>query len=78
MNTRKKRTRATRADWLAAALDALHTQGPKGLNSQALARQPKISKTRFYWHFKDRAELIDALIEFWLHRRSKQPNPNDL
>jgi AcrR family transcriptional regulator len=61
------RNRATRADWLAAALDAIHKEGPKGLNIQALARQLNISKTSFYWHFTDKAELVDTLIDLWCH-----------
>lgn len=52
-------------DWLEAALDAIRREGPDGLNIQALADQLNISKTSFYWHFKDRAELIDAMIDFW-------------
>ena len=48
-----------------AALGALHKEGPKGLNIQGLARQLNISKTSFYWHFKDKAELFDALVDFW-------------
>jgi AcrR family transcriptional regulator len=67
LKSQSTRSRATRADWLAAALGALHKEGPKGLNIQALARQLNISKTSFYWHFKDKAELIDALIDLWRH-----------
>jgi AcrR family transcriptional regulator len=67
LKPKSTRNRATRADWLEAALGALHKQGPKGLNIQALARQLNISKTSFYWHFKDKAELVDALLDLWLH-----------
>jgi AcrR family transcriptional regulator len=61
------RNRATREDWLKAALAALHEQGPEGLNIQALSRRLNISKTSFYWHFKDKAELVNSLIDFWSH-----------
>ena len=76
MKSQSKRNRATRADWLAAALDALHKKGPKGLNIQELARQLKISKTSFYWHFKDKAELVDALVDFWCHEFTETVTEN--
>jgi len=71
-----KKNRATRTDWLMAALGALHKEGPKGLNIQALARQLKISKTSFYWHFKDKAELFDALVDFWCHEFTETVTEN--
>jgi hypothetical protein len=37
MKSQSTRNRATRVDWLEAELDALHREGPKGLNIQALA-----------------------------------------
>lgn len=65
MKSDATRNRATRADWLTAALDALHEEGPNGLNIQALSRRLNISKTSFYWHFNNKAELVDALIDLW-------------
>ena len=67
MKPKPTRNRATRDDWLKAALAALYEQGPKGLNIQALARRLSISKTSFYWHFKDKTELVNALIDLWRH-----------
>ena len=68
MNSQSITNHATRKDWLKVALDALHKEGPKGLNIQALARQLQISKTSFYLHFKDKADLCDALVDFWCHK----------
>ena len=76
MKSRSKKNRATRTDWLLAALGALHKEGPNGLNIQALARQLKISKTSFYWHFKDKAELFDALVDFWCHEFTETVTEN--
>ncbi len=70
------RNRATRADWLEAALGALYEQGPKGLNIQALARHLNISKTSFYWHFKDKTELVHALIDLWRHEFTETVTAN--
>ena len=67
MKSRSTRNRATRVDWLEAALYALKKEGPKGLNIQALAGRLKISKTSFYWHFENKAALIRELIDLWQH-----------
>jgi AcrR family transcriptional regulator len=67
LKAQSKRNRATRTDWLVTALDALYKEGPKGLNIQGLARQLQISKTSFYWHFKDKDELLVAAVDFWCH-----------
>jgi AcrR family transcriptional regulator len=67
MKPNSKRNRATRADWFTAALAALNEEGPEGLNIQALSRRLSISKTSFYWHFKDKTALVDALIDLWRH-----------
>jgi len=67
LKSKPTRNRATREDWLKAALAALYEQGPEGLNIQALARRLNISKTSFYWHFKDKRGLVNALIDLWRH-----------
>jgi AcrR family transcriptional regulator len=59
-----------------AALSALSEEGPKGLNIQALARRLKISKTSFYWHFKDKTALVDALVGLWSHEFTETVTEN--
>ena len=76
LKSKPTRNRATRADWLGAGLAALYEQGPKGLNIQALARRLNISKTSFYWHFKDKAELTNALVDFWRHEFTETVTEN--
>lgn len=71
-----RKGRVTREQWLATALDALQEEGPDAINIQALSRRLKISKTSFYWHFKDRSELIDALIDYWKHELTEVVTKN--
>jgi AcrR family transcriptional regulator len=78
MKSNSKRNRASRADWLAAALDAVCREVSKGLNIQALARRLNISKTSFYWHFEDKAELVDALVDHWQHEQTEVITRNRL
>lgn len=76
MKSKSKRNRATRADWLTAALRALAEQGPRGLNIQTLAQELNISKTSFYWHFKDKAQLVKALSDLWCHEFTETVTEN--
>ncbi len=32
---------------------------------EPLARELGVTKGSFYWHFKDRADLLAAIVEFW-------------
>ncbi len=64
MADRVKR-RLTRQDWIQAAI-ALGTEvGFDRIAVDALA--PRLGATRgsFYWHFTDRAALIDAVLQTW-------------
>lgn len=51
--------------WLGAAYDALLETGVDGVKIQPLAKRLNLSRTSFYWFFKDRQELLDALIAQW-------------
>src|SRR5580693_7759368 len=60
----------TREDWLAAARRALLHGGPAAVRVDTLARQLKISRGSFYWHFKDRSDLLAALLAEWEAEKS--------
>ena len=51
--------------WLQAAYDALIESGIEAVRIMPLAKSLDISRTSFYWFFKDREELLDALIARW-------------
>lgn len=51
--------------WLQAAYDALIENGVDAVRILPLAKTLDISRTSFYWFFKDREELLDALIARW-------------
>ncbi|MGK2948887.1 MAG: TetR/AcrR family transcriptional regulator [Acidimicrobiales bacterium] len=58
-------TRVGKEQWTRAALEAIAEEGVAGVKVEALARQLGITKGSFYWHFRDRAELIEAALEQW-------------
>lgn len=59
------RQRLTRDDWTRAALDALATGGIAAVTMERLARSLGATRGSFYWHFKDRDELLAVALEQW-------------
>jgi AcrR family transcriptional regulator len=57
----------TRAEWLDMALKSVCTKGIAGLTVEGLARSLGIAKAGFYWHFRDREELLRQLLDYWVH-----------
>jgi AcrR family transcriptional regulator len=52
-------------DWLKAARMALLKGGVEAVRVEKLARSLRVTKGSFYWHFKDRDELLDLLLREW-------------
>jgi len=61
----------SRDDWLKAAFEALTVGGPDAVRIEPLARAIGITKGSFYWHFRDRAALLKALIDAWEERETQ-------
>ena len=57
--------RGSREVWLAAAKQAFVETGLDAVKIQPLASQLALSRTSFYWFFKDRQALLEALLEDW-------------
>ncbi len=57
--------KVTREDWLLAALAALASTGVSGVAVDPLARQLGVTRGSFYWHFKDRAALLEESLLLW-------------
>lgn len=52
-------------NWLRAAETRLAEQGIDSVRIEVLARDLGVSKGSFYWHFRDRGELLDKLLANW-------------
>lgn len=57
--------RGSREVWLEAARQVFVETGVDAVKIQPLAERLSLSRTSFYWFFKDRAALLDALLEHW-------------
>lgn len=62
--------KVTRQDWLNAALAALISEGVEGVKVQVLGERMGVSRSSFYWYFKSRKDLLDALLEHWQQTNS--------
>lgn len=51
--------------WLDAAYEALIEGGIDAVRIQPLGKRMKLARTSFYWFFKDREQLLAALLERW-------------
>ncbi|SPJ22852.1 TetR/AcrR family transcriptional regulator [Palleronia abyssalis] len=63
--------RGSRERWLQAARTALIRHGESAVKIQLLATGLGLSRTSFYWFFKDRAALLEALLDDWDQRNSE-------
>lgn len=63
------RTTLDRPAWIKGALEALAEEGFAGLRIEVLARRLKVTKGSFYWHFKDRQDLLATVLDTWKEGR---------
>ena len=64
-----RRPQLDRERWIEAAIDVLARDGFAGLRVELLAKHCGVTKGSFYWHFKDKQALLDALLEQWQEGR---------
>jgi len=55
----------TRDGWIDCALDRFAEDGIDKVLIAPLARELGVTKGSFYWHFKDRQDLLDAMLKRW-------------
>jgi len=59
----------TKNDWVTTALDRLLEEGSANVKVERLARDLGVTKGSFYWHFKDRADLLQQAAASWEERQ---------
>lgn len=71
-----------RDEWIRAAAQAMSDGGLEAVRVEAIARDLSVTKGSFYWHFKDRPALLEAVLERWeeaarssLEAAAAQPTP---
>jgi len=57
--------RLRREDWILAAWEMLGSGNMNEVKIKILASKLGVTRGSFYWHFRNRQELIDALVDRW-------------
>ena len=52
-------------DWIRAASSRLSQEGIEAVRVEVLARDLRVSKGSFYWHFRDREDLLSSVLAQW-------------
>lgn len=69
--TRDTKWKGSRDAWLDAAFELLLESGVDSVRILPLARRLNVSRTSFYWFFRDREALLYALIERWREKNTQ-------
>lgn len=66
------RTVLSRSDWVRAGLSELGKAGPSAVNIARLADLLGVTKGSFYWHFRSKDDLLDAILDEWRIRATER------
>ncbi|GLS98156.1 TetR family transcriptional regulator [Piscinibacter gummiphilus] len=51
--------------WISAAIERLMLYGVDSIRVDVLAKEMSVTRGSFYWHFKDRDELLRRVLKAW-------------
>jgi len=71
LKTPTARTTCTPDTWIDAATDVLVHQGIDRVRVDLLAQELGMTRGSFYWHFKDREELLRRVLQAWRERATE-------
>jgi AcrR family transcriptional regulator len=58
-------TGLSRDKWLEMAIEAMTMECKSKFSLDSLLKAMPVSKGSFYWHFKNRADFLFALVDYW-------------
>ncbi len=65
LSTPKKNKGVSKNQWLDKALEVLGLKGFEAVKIEKLAKLLGTSRSGFYWHFKNRQDLLQHLLDYW-------------
>jgi AcrR family transcriptional regulator len=60
-----------RQDWLAIGIQALIEKGIEAVRVDPLAKLLNVTRGSFYWHFKNRDDLLEEILSEWEARNTQ-------
>ena len=58
--------------WITAATEKLVNKGVDAVRVDVLAKELEVTRGSFYWHFKDREDLLQRLLKVWRDHSTEQ------
>jgi AcrR family transcriptional regulator len=68
MSTNHEAGYLSQEEWLERALEVVSGEGGAKLRIATLVEAVGVTKGSFYWHFKNRDDFVDKLIDYWHER----------
>lgn len=65
---RVKDSPLTESDWVHAATEILVQENVRGIKIDKLCAKLGVTKGSFYWHFRQRSDILTALLKDWRRR----------
>jgi AcrR family transcriptional regulator len=66
MDKKSDLSNLTRQDWIDQGLTVLANSGVETVRVEPLAKLMGVTKGSFYWHFKNREDLLEAILQDWI------------
>ena len=76
MHTKRAQRGISKQEWLEIGLKSLSEDGIAGLKVERLAKALGIARAGFYWHFKNREDLLHQLLDYWVHELTEVVTTN--
>ncbi len=70
MDKKNELSNLTRQDWIDQGLKVLANSGVEAVRVEPLAKLMGVTKGSFYWHFKNREDLLDSLLQAWIDQNT--------
>lgn len=66
------RTQLTPQDWINEAMSLLLDRSIDAVRVDVLAKRMSVTRGSFYWHFKDREDLLHQMLTSWRNQATEQ------
>ncbi|MDK2657493.1 TetR/AcrR family transcriptional regulator [Cupriavidus consociatus] len=66
------RGQLTPEDWIRAARALLVSRSVDAVRVEVLSKELEVTRGSFYWHFKDRDDLLNRMLESWRNEATEQ------
>jgi len=77
MKKNSVRRGVSKAQWLETGLEFLSRGSVASLSIEDMASHLGIAKSGFYWHFKNRDQLLRELLNYWIHEITEVVTVNE-